>query len=54
MPSYTFVSSANAFALRGAVPVFVDIRKDTLNLDGPKVEHARVFLCTMFDEEFLI
>jgi dTDP-4-amino-4,6-dideoxygalactose transaminase len=33
MPSYTFVSSANAFVLRGAVPVFVDIRPDTFNLD---------------------
>jgi len=33
MPSFTFVSTANAFALRGAVPVFVDIRPDTLNLD---------------------
>ena len=33
MPSYTFVSTANAFVLRGAVPVFVDIRPDTLNID---------------------
>ncbi len=33
MPSFTFVSTANAFVLRGAVPVFVDIRPDTLNLD---------------------
>jgi len=33
MPSFTFVSTANAFVLRGAVPVFVDIRRDTLNLD---------------------
>jgi dTDP-4-amino-4,6-dideoxygalactose transaminase len=33
MPSYTFVSTANAFVLRGATPVFVDIRRDTLNLD---------------------
>jgi dTDP-4-amino-4,6-dideoxygalactose transaminase len=33
MPSFTFVSTANAFALRGATPVFVDIRPDTLNLD---------------------
>jgi dTDP-4-amino-4,6-dideoxygalactose transaminase len=33
MPSYTFVSTANAFVLRGGVPVFVDIRPDTLNLD---------------------
>lgn len=40
MPSYTFVSTANAFVLRGAVPVFVDIRPDTLNLDETKVEGA--------------
>ena len=40
MPSYTFVSTANAFVLRGAVPVFVDIRPDTLNLDETKVEAA--------------
>ncbi len=40
MPSYTFVSTANAFALRGAVPVFVDIRPDTLNLDERLVEAA--------------
>lgn len=40
MPSYTFVSTANAFVLRGAVPVFVDIRPDTLNLDQSKVEAA--------------
>ncbi|MBZ1350125.1 dTDP-4-amino-4,6-dideoxygalactose transaminase [Alcaligenaceae bacterium LF4-65] len=40
MPSYTFVSTANAFVLRGAVPVFVDIREDTLNLDEEKVEAA--------------
>ena len=33
MPSYTFVSTANAFVLRGAVPVFLDIRSDTLNMD---------------------
>ncbi|MDP8275132.1 MAG: aminotransferase class I/II-fold pyridoxal phosphate-dependent enzyme, partial [Candidatus Euphemobacter frigidus] len=32
MPSYTFVSTANAFILRGAKPVFIDIREDTLNL----------------------
>lgn len=38
MPSYTFVSTANAFALRGAKPVFVDIRKDTLNIDENKIE----------------
>ena len=40
MPSYTFVSTANAFALRGAVPVFVDIRPDTLNLDETLIEAA--------------
>lgn len=33
MPSYTFVSTANAFVLRGGIPVFVDIRIDTLNID---------------------
>lgn len=40
MPSYTFVSTANAFALRGAKPVFVDIRPDTLNIDETKIEAA--------------
>ena len=40
MPSYTFVSTANAFVLRGAVPVFVDIRPDTLNLDETRIEKA--------------
>ncbi len=40
MPSYTFVSTANAFALRGAVPVFVDIRPDTLNIDEKLIESA--------------
>lgn len=40
MPSYTFVSTANAFVLRGAVPVFVDIRRDTLNIDETKIEAA--------------
>jgi dTDP-4-amino-4,6-dideoxygalactose transaminase len=40
MPSYTFVSTANAFVLRGATPVFVDIRPDTLNLDETKLEQA--------------
>jgi dTDP-4-amino-4,6-dideoxygalactose transaminase len=40
MPSYTFVSTANAFVLRGAVPVFVDIRADTLNIDESKIEAA--------------
>lgn len=40
MPSYTFVSTANAFVLRGAVPVFVDIRPDTLNIDEALIEAA--------------
>ncbi len=40
MPSYTFVSTANAFVLRGAVPVFVDIRPDTMNIDEKKIEDA--------------
>ncbi len=40
LPSFTFVSTANAFALRGAVPVFVDVRGDTLNLDERLVEAA--------------
>jgi len=40
MPSYTFVSTANAFVLRGAKPVFVDIRPDTLNIDETKIEEA--------------
>ena len=40
MPSYTFVSTANAFALRGGVPVFVDIREDTLNIDETLIESA--------------
>ena len=40
MPSFTFVSTANAVALRGALPVFVDIRSDTLNLDETLVEAA--------------
>lgn len=40
MPSYTFVSTANAFVLRGAVPVFVDIRPDTMNIDENLIEDA--------------
>ncbi len=40
MPSFTFVSTANAFVLRGATPVFVDIRSDTLNIDEQKIEAA--------------
>jgi dTDP-4-amino-4,6-dideoxygalactose transaminase len=53
MPSFTFVSTANAFVIRGATPVFVDIRPDTLNLDETLVEarsrRARAPLrsCTM-------
>src|ERR1041384_3539202 len=38
VPSFTFVSSVNAFVLRGAKPVFADIRPDTLNLDESKLE----------------
>lgn len=40
MPSYTFVSTANAFVLRGGIPVFVDIREDTLNIDERLIEAA--------------
>lgn len=40
MPSYTFVSTANAFVLRGAKIVFVDIRPDTMNIDEKKIEEA--------------
>ncbi len=40
MPSYTFVSTANAFVLRGATAVFVDIRPDTMNIDEKKIEDA--------------
>ncbi len=40
MPSYTFVSTANAFVLRGGVPVFIDIRDDTLNIDERLIETA--------------
>lgn len=40
MPSFTFVSTANAFVLRGGVPVFVDIRPDTLNIDETLIEGA--------------
>lgn len=40
MPSYTFVSTANAFVLRGAKPVFVDIRPDTMNIDETLIEAA--------------
>ena len=40
MPAYTFVSTADAFVLRGAVPVFVDIRPDTMNIDDRLIEEA--------------
>lgn len=40
MPSYTFVSTANAFVLRGGVPVFVDIRPDTQNIDETLIEQS--------------
>nr|WP_330370895.1 dTDP-4-amino-4,6-dideoxygalactose transaminase [Butyrivibrio sp. LB2008] len=40
MPSYTFVSTADAVVLRGAVPVFVDIRPDTMNIDEKLIEEA--------------
>jgi dTDP-4-amino-4,6-dideoxygalactose transaminase len=40
MPSFTFVSTANAFVLRGGVPVFIDIREDTLNIDERLIEGA--------------
>src|SRR4051794_34881817 len=40
MPSFTFVSTANAIVLRGGVPVFVDVRPDTFNLDETRIEAA--------------
>src|SRR5438477_4254107 len=40
MPSFTFVSTANAFVLRGGIPVFVDVRADTLNIDETRIEAA--------------
>lgn len=40
MPSFTFVSTANAFVLRGCVPVFVDVRPDTLNIDEQRIVGA--------------
>lgn len=40
MPSYTFVSTANAFVMRGAIPVFIDIRPDTFNIDENLIEQA--------------
>ena len=44
MPSYTFVSTANAFVLQGAKPVFVDIREDTLNIDEELIELIFIYL----------
>ena len=38
LPSFTFVSTVNAFVLRGAVPIFVDVRPDTLNMDERRLE----------------
>jgi len=40
MPSYTFVSTANAIVLRGGVPIFIDIREDTLNIDENSIERS--------------
>lgn len=40
MPSYTFVSSANAFVLRGCTPVFIDVQESDLNIDHTKIENA--------------
>jgi dTDP-4-amino-4,6-dideoxygalactose transaminase len=40
MPSYAFVSTANAFVLRGGIPVFIDIRPDTMNMDETLIEAA--------------
>jgi len=40
MPSFTFVSTANSFVLRGGIPVFVDIRSDTFNIDESKIAEA--------------
>jgi dTDP-4-amino-4,6-dideoxygalactose transaminase len=40
MPSYTFVSTANAYVIKGCTPVFIDIRKDTLNIDESLIESA--------------
>src|SRR3990167_7714185 len=40
MPSFTFPSTANAFVLRGAIPTFVDIRADTLNIDETLISDA--------------
>ena len=51
MPSFTFSSTANAFALRGAMPVFVDVRGDTLNIDerliGPAITQRTKAICVV-------
>ena len=53
MPSYTFVSTADAFVLRGAVPVFVDIRPDTMNIDEKKIARTKAIIqsMTMYERE---
>jgi dTDP-4-amino-4,6-dideoxygalactose transaminase len=43
-PSYTFVSTVNAFVLRGAKMVFVDIRPDTMNIDENLIENAITYI----------
>ena len=40
MPSYTFSSTANAFVLRGAIPVFIDVVLDTINMNEALIEQA--------------
>ncbi|KAB8315323.1 aminotransferase class I/II-fold pyridoxal phosphate-dependent enzyme [Tolypothrix campylonemoides VB511288] len=45
VPSFTFVSTANAFVLRGATPVFIDIRPDTFNLNEAKLEQLITTIC---------
>jgi dTDP-4-amino-4,6-dideoxygalactose transaminase len=50
MPSFTFSSTANAFVLRGAVPVFIDVTQDTINMDASQIEVracvcVRAFVC---------
>ena len=50
LPSYTFVSTANAFALRGAKLVFVDIRPDTMNIDETLIEDAITEKTTFVDD----
>ena len=43
VPSYTFVTTVNAFVLRGALPIFIDIRPDTLNMDENLLEVTKIF-----------